>query len=447
MSTDTLTQLRAGMLTGTKRLVLSSGLTKFPTEIFDLTDSLEFLDLTGNQLSDLPDDLYRLHKLRILFCSENLFTHVPASIGYCSNLSMLGFKSNQIDTVDEASLPPSLRWLILTNNRIQQLPSSIGRCVDMQKLMLAGNRLKELPNEMAACVKLELLRLSSNQFRTLPDWLLALPRLSWLALADNPFSPIPEDALQAITTVDWANITLHDKLGEGASGIIYKAHWQPHSDIVARPVAIKLFKGAITSDGLPSSEMAASIAAGAHPHLIEVLGKITSHPDDTAGLVMPLIDPSFRVLAGPPSLDSCTRDIYPDHQEFSLPTVVRIALGVASAAKHLHDRNIIHGDLYAHNVLWNPEGECLLGDFGAASSYPAENDTLARSLQSLEVRAFGCLLEELLIHVESNDNRQPNVDFLWALQKRCMTSEVAKRPLFSELQMELQTLSNATDKL
>jgi hypothetical protein len=28
------------------------------------------------------------------------------------------------------------------------------------------------------------------------------------------------------------------------------------------------------------------------------------------GLVMPLIDPDFKVLAGPPSLQSCSRDVY-----------------------------------------------------------------------------------------------------------------------------------------
>jgi len=76
----TLSSLRAGELAGIKRLDLSCGLTEFPREIFDLADSLEILNLSGNALSSPPDDLSRLRKLRVIFCSDNRFTrvHEPA---------------------------------------------------------------------------------------------------------------------------------------------------------------------------------------------------------------------------------------------------------------------------------------------------------------------------------------------------------------------------------
>ena len=64
----TLEQLKAGLLFGIKRLDLSCGLTEFPRGIFDLADSLEILNLSGNALTSLPDELPRLHKLRIIFC-------------------------------------------------------------------------------------------------------------------------------------------------------------------------------------------------------------------------------------------------------------------------------------------------------------------------------------------------------------------------------------------
>ncbi|UOQ69990.1 hypothetical protein [Hymenobacter cellulosilyticus] len=41
---------------------------------------------------------------------------------------------------------------------------------------------------------------------------------------------------------------------------------------------MKVFKGAVTSDGLPHSEMVACISAGAHPNLTTVEGKISAHP-------------------------------------------------------------------------------------------------------------------------------------------------------------------------
>ncbi|MEZ0276516.1 MAG: leucine-rich repeat domain-containing protein, partial [Roseimicrobium sp.] len=102
---DTLHQLRSGNLRGATRLDLSCGLTEVPSEVFDLADSLEILNLTGNALSSLPDDLPRLRKLRILFCSSNAFTSFPEIIGSCPRLRMVGFKSNQIEHVPENSLP------------------------------------------------------------------------------------------------------------------------------------------------------------------------------------------------------------------------------------------------------------------------------------------------------------------------------------------------------
>ena len=58
----TLEQLRSGALAGFQRVGLSASLTEFPTEIFQLAESLEILDLSGNALRTLPDDLPRLHK-------------------------------------------------------------------------------------------------------------------------------------------------------------------------------------------------------------------------------------------------------------------------------------------------------------------------------------------------------------------------------------------------
>nr|WP_315253312.1 leucine-rich repeat-containing protein kinase family protein [uncultured Duganella sp.] len=391
----TLEQLRSGALAGIQRLTLRCGLTEFPREIYSLAESLEILDLSGNALSSLPDDLHRLHKLRIIFCSDNQFTELPAVLGACPALSMVGFKANQIRHVPAAALPAGLRWLVLTDNQIEELPAALGERPQLQKLMLAGNRLRALPASMAQLHKLELLRIASNQLTELPEWLLTLPRLTWLAYAGNPFSVQREDALAHTPSaaISWTSLMLREKLGEGASGIIYRADWRAAS--VDQPVAVKLFKGAMTSDGSPLSEMAACLGAGRHPNLIPILGHIEDHPDGSHGLVMSLISPEFRNLAGPPSLESCTRDTYAGDQRFPLQSALGIASGIAAAAARLHAHGILHGDLYGHNVLHDDHGHALLGDFGAASFYhPA--GAQAEALQTLEVRAFGNLLEELL---------------------------------------------------
>lgn len=431
---NTLAQLKAGQLTGITRLDLSCGLTDFPGEIFELADSLEILNLSGNALDSLPDDLHRLSNLRVLFCSDNAFTELPECLGQCAKLSMVGFKANQIRHVPAAALPPLLRWLILTDNHISELPSELGQRPLLQKLMLAGNQLAQLPASLANCHNLELLRIASNRLTHLPQWLLALPSLAWLAYAGNPVE-MAVDMTGDDTTpnIPWSELELADVLGEGASGVIHKALWKP----AAKAVAVKLYKGTITSDGSPLHEMQACIAAGLHPNLIKVEGRVVGHPDEQAALVMDLIDPRYRNLAGLPSLASCTRDVYAPGTVFSLEVALRIAGGIASVGAHLHRQGITHGDLYGHNIMWNEAGDCLLGDFGAASFHATAHTLETRALQRIEVRAFGILLGELLERVESGVS-----DELLALQESCCQPQVLARPGFDAIETLLQSIQH-----
>ena len=427
----TLEQLRAGQLAGLRRLKLSCGLTDFPREIFDLAESLEILDLSGNALSALPDDLSRLHKLRIIFCSDNLFTTLPAVLGSCPALEMIGFKANRIRHVPAAALPSALRWLTLTDNAIEALPDELGKCGQLQKLMLAGNCLTHLPATLANCHRLELVRIAANRFTALPGCLLALPRLSWLAYAGNPCTEARELAAldsAGVAGVAWQRLELAQQLGEGASGVIYRARLDGVED-----VAVKVFKGAMTSDGLPRSEMAACVGAGAHPGLIPILGTLDTHPQGALGLVMPLIDAAFRNLAGPPSLASCTHDVYAEGVRFDAAQALAIALGIASAVCQLHARGIVHGDLYAHNLLHADGGACLLGDFGAASMF-VPGTPQGELLQGIEARAFGVLLGELIARCASP------LPVLQAVQEACLQEEVPRRPLFAEIERQLRAI-------
>lgn len=393
----TLVALRAGELQGTTRLKLCCGLTTFPTEIFTLADSLEILDLTGNQLTSLPPDLGRLTKLRIIFCSQNQFSHLPAVLGDCPNLSMIGFKANQIKHIDEAAIPTThLRWLILTDNALTQLPKSLGNCPQLQKLMLAGNQLSALPESLVNCQALELLRISANRFSALPAWLFELPQLTWLAYAGNPFSaPMVREQMRQhrLPQIDWQALTLQQVLGEGASGVTYQALWQQAH--TKQTVAVKLFKSGVTSDGLPRCEIEANTIAGSHPNLVGIEGVISKHPQGVQGMVMPLLDSALRLLAQPPSFDSCTRDVYPQAFRLSTMQAQHIAQHVSNALNHLHARGLMHGDLYAHNILWGQQ-QVMLSDLGGASFLPTAQPALAEKLEQLDWRAYQILLAELI---------------------------------------------------
>lgn len=416
----TLEQLRSGELKGITRLNISANLKAFPQEIFELADTLEILDLSNNMLSSIPHDIHRLKRLKIAFFSNNLFTEVPSAFRSCEALYMLGFKANQIETFDEDILPLSISWLILTDNKIKVLPKSIGKLYRLQKCALAGNQIEVIPEEIKDCVNLELLRLSANRIEVLPSSLLSLPKLSWLAFSGNPCSGHQEYTLK---TIAYESLEMHERLGEGASGEIFKGY----CGTLDKEVAIKLFKGAVTSDGYAKDEMNACMSTGEHENLIKVLAKIEE--DERLGLLLELIPKSFTNLGNPPSFETCTRDTFEPDQCFSVETIYTIAKAIVSASAHLHARGLMHGDLYAHNILIDDTDRCYLGDFGAASFYEDDSGTF----EKIEVRAFGCLLDDLLALATQREDKR--YALLQRLRDSCMDETIAQRPLFGEIRL------------
>ncbi len=420
---NTLAQLKSGALKGITHLKIAEGLTEFPLEIFELADTLEILDLSDNQLSQLPDNFSSLKKLSIAFFSDNLFTEFPLQLASCERLQMIGFKSNRITKIAENALPKNTRWLILTNNKITFLPKSIGDCWNLQKCGLAGNALQNIPTTLRQCENLQLLRLASNQLRQLPEFLFEMPKLAWLAIDGNLFNQFKENFNTDLQQFNWNHIETQELLGEGASGHIYKVK------IDETEFALKLFKGEVTSDGLPLSEMQANIAFGEHTHLTKVIGKLSHHPENKDGLVLDLIPSNYKNLGLPPSFKTCTRDTFVDGTQFTIVQIKTIAIGIASACNHLHNHGIMHGDLYAHNILVDENGHVLLGDFGAATLYNRAEDSNFK-YEKLDVRAFGYLLDDLLNFVTDANTELKDI---LTLKNNCLNSRVIDRPTFSEI--------------
>jgi hypothetical protein len=150
--------------------------------------------------------------------------------------------------------------------------------------------------------------------------------------------------------------------------------------------------------------MAACIAADVHAHVIGVEGRIAGHPDGAQGLVMGLIPPRYRSLAGPPSRASCTRDVYAPALRLSGAHAHAIARGAGDALAHLHAQGLMHGDFYAHNLLVDDDAHALLGDFGAASFLPGDDPARTEALERIDRRALDVLIDELAQRCDDPDS-------------------------------------------
>ena len=352
-----LADIREGLLKHATRLQISENLSEFPNEIYELAETLEILDLSDNQLSELPEDFACLRQLKVLFLQNNHFSGTPVVLADCQNLELVDFRHNQIVEIPEHSLPPSVRSLVLTKNKITKLPGSMRELKNLQKLMLADNQLTHLPDSLQQSRALQQISLSANQLASLPDFLFQLPKLAWLAFSGNPFC--------------------------------------------AAPVEIDLEHSGLLS-GLK--------------------------PDD------------FSKLGDPPTLQSCTRDHFDDDFMVTVAAAHKIAMSVVEVMLHLLAKGVCHGSLYAHNILTNADADILLSDFGSASNYASLSSVNAAAMQAIEVRAFGCLLEDLLGSSCDSDECEELFEPLVLLKNRCMHPKVSQRPTFADIKSELGAL-------
>jgi len=146
------------------------------------------------------------------------------------------------------------------------------------------------------------------------------------------------------------------------------------------------------------------------------------------GLILEYISKEYSNLGNPPNFDTCTRDTYAEECSFTSEEILVIAMSISSAAQHLHSKGILHGDLYAHNIMYNQKDHAYLGDFGAASFYEVGSE----QYEKLDVLAFGNLLEDLLTRCSSKDSEL--LECLTSLQQSAQENDPQKRPLFCEME-------------
>ena len=197
------------------------------------------------------------------------------------------------------------------------------------------------------------MRAACCEIAEIPKQLASGPALAWLSLATNPACIAPSARRPRVPTITMKDLKVGRKLGDGASGEVFAATWK------SRNVALKLFRADRSPDGHSTDEIAIACALQ-EKHLIKVLAKL----DTPLGLVMEYVEGS--PLAEKPNSESLLRCRWAPETSFTLSFVLNVATGVSSALEAMHARGLVHGDVYAHNVLADKDGNSVLCDYGAA---------------------------------------------------------------------------------
>ncbi|XP_050503251.1 leucine-rich repeat-containing protein 47-like [Diabrotica virgifera virgifera] len=174
-------------------------------------EGLNFLNISGTELSAIPDDIGKLANLQTLVLHSNKLEHANENIAKLTKLKMLDLSRNLITSIPDgfADLPlttlnlnvnrlesfpeftknSKLAVLDLSNNKLKLFPRVCSEeLVNLSELKLHGNEIEEIPNNIHVLPLLKLLDISENKIKTLPGELAECHKLKDLNLKSNPVS-------------------------------------------------------------------------------------------------------------------------------------------------------------------------------------------------------------------------------------------------------------------
>lgn len=147
------------------------------------------LDLSRNRMTTLPRWLSELTTLTHLNLQGNYIEHTPWCLRVLPHLKKLDLGNNPISNLDDIH---HLESLSLGNKGLRRLSAAIGNFPQLKYLDISQNSLSEIPEWIGSCEQLRSLDIGFNDLANLPDWLPQLIHLEELDVTLNPMSHLPE---------------------------------------------------------------------------------------------------------------------------------------------------------------------------------------------------------------------------------------------------------------
>ncbi|URD95100.1 LRR repeats and ubiquitin-like domain-containing protein [Musa troglodytarum] len=186
-----------------------SKLRALPSEVLVVDSFVRTLDLTNNKINEVTPEISRLVNMQRLVLADNLIESLPTTIGVLRSLKVLILDGNRVtDLPDELGSLYRLERLSITGNSLTCLPKNIGDLRNLLLLNVSNNKLKSLPESIGGCVSLEELQANGNFIEELPPSVCNLLHLKFLSLNNNTIRQLPQNLLKDCKALQ--NVSLHD---------------------------------------------------------------------------------------------------------------------------------------------------------------------------------------------------------------------------------------------
>ena len=181
----------------------------FPRDRCRLQDLLT-LNLTGQNIYELPKEIIELKSLHTLFVNNNHLNTIIDEVYQLKNLSTLSFMGNNISEISEDIIKlKKLTTFSACNNNIALLPKSFYKLQQLSSICLHNNNITDLAEEMGNFESLTLLAVSNNNIKRLPQSISNLSKLKSLHIENTQITCIDEKLFKNTTI---SNLAIDDNL-------------------------------------------------------------------------------------------------------------------------------------------------------------------------------------------------------------------------------------------
>lgn len=152
-------------MTNLLTLILSKNqIEKLPSDMGEHLTQLRYLDLSDNNLNDLPSSFKKLSALSTVNFNNNKLTSI-AALAKLENITIIQADSNEITSIEDLNLKNKVRLetLSLADNSLSLIPDEISHCKQLRKLILLNNdEIKDIPSALCNTKKLQTIRINSK---------------------------------------------------------------------------------------------------------------------------------------------------------------------------------------------------------------------------------------------------------------------------------------------
>lgn len=174
------------------RLNLSNLKISILPEEIKLPPHITTLDLSSNNLFEIPKQVYSLKNLQVLLINDNNIHTITNEIEELEYLTYLDLSANKINVIPQSIFKINkLAYLYLKSNNIEILHKDIVNLKELKALYLNNNCFTKFPDVLSKLNNLEIIDLSNNNIKNIPDQITNIKNLSKLFLSNNQIRLLP----------------------------------------------------------------------------------------------------------------------------------------------------------------------------------------------------------------------------------------------------------------